>query len=125
MLVGGGHAHVQVIKALNGAARPHNVRVSLIEPNPNASYSGMVPGCVAGLYDEEQTRIQLGPLTAWSSVDFRPTRVVDLDPVAREVRCADGTALRYDALSLGTPTRGSRTSDLHGAAPLLAARHAS
>ena len=32
MLVGGGHAHVQVIRALNAAARPPNVRVSLIDP---------------------------------------------------------------------------------------------
>ena len=49
VLVGGGHAHVQVIRALNAAARPRGVRVSLIEPQLSASYSGMVPGCVSGL----------------------------------------------------------------------------
>ena len=108
VLVGGGHAHVQVIKALNAAARPGNVRVSLIEPQLAASYSGMVPGCVAGLYEAQQAQIQLEPLAKWASIDFLPTRVVDLDPVAREVHCADGTTIRYDALSLdiGSCSRG-------------------
>ena len=82
LLVGGGHAHVQVIKALNAAARPPHVRVSLIEPQLAASYSGMVPGCVAGLYTAEETQIQLGPLAKWASIDLLPTRVVELDPEA-------------------------------------------
>ena len=109
VLVGGGHAHVQVIKALNAAARPPHVRVSLIEPQLAASYSGMVPGCVAGLYTAEETQIQLGPLAKWASIDLLPTRVVDLDPEAQEVKCADGSTLSYDALSLdiGSVTRGA------------------
>ena len=111
VLVGGGHAHVQVIRALNAAARPRSVRVSLIEPQLSASYSGMVPGCVAGLYEAEQVKIQLEPLARWASIDFLPTRVLDLDPAAREVHCADGTTLRYDALSLdiGSCSRGAQT----------------
>ena len=42
ILVGGGHAHVQVIKALNTASRPANVDVTLIDLQQSASYSGMV-----------------------------------------------------------------------------------
>ena len=101
---------MQVIKALNAAARPRNVRVSLIEPQLEACYSGMVPGCVAGLYDAHEAQIQLEPLAKWASIEFLRTRVLDVDPVAREVRCADGTTLRYDALSLdiGSCTRGAQ-----------------
>ena len=69
----------------------------------------MVPGCVAGLYTAEETQIQLGPLAKWASIDLLPTRVVELDPEAQEVKCADGSTLSYDALSLdiGSVTRGA------------------
>ena len=42
VLVGGGHAHAQVIKALNVASRPKNLQVTLIDAQKSASYSGMV-----------------------------------------------------------------------------------
>ena len=102
---------MQVIRALNAAARPRGVRVSLIEPQLSASYSGMVPGCVSGLYKAEQVEIQLEPLARWASIDFLPTRMIDVDPLAREVHCADGTTLGYDALSLdiGSCSRGAQT----------------
>ena len=44
VLVGGGHAHLQVIKAFNAASRPANLDVTLVDMQENASYSGMVPG---------------------------------------------------------------------------------
>ena len=40
VLIGGGHAHVQVIKALNANSRPLNVHVTLIDLQTSASYSG-------------------------------------------------------------------------------------
>ncbi|KAL7549324.1 hypothetical protein ACHAWF_012595 [Thalassiosira exigua] len=43
VLVGGGHAHVQVIKALNARSRPSYLEVTLIDLQSSASYSGMVP----------------------------------------------------------------------------------
>lgn len=44
VLIGGGHAHLQVIKAFNKKARPKDVHVTLIDMQSFASYSGMVPG---------------------------------------------------------------------------------
>ena len=38
VLIGGGHAHVQVIKALNANSRPPNVHVTLIDLQTSASY---------------------------------------------------------------------------------------
>lgn len=40
VLVGGGHAHAQVIKALNKASRPKDLKVTLIDSQKLASYSG-------------------------------------------------------------------------------------
>ena len=40
VLVGGGHAHLQVMKTLNRASRPRNLQVTLIDVQKSASYSG-------------------------------------------------------------------------------------
>ena len=108
VLVGGGHAHAQVIKALHSYARPAHVKVVLVDPQAKASYSGMVPGCVAGLYTHAETQLALVPLAAWASIDFKCTSVEDIDPEKRTLTCADGSQITYDALSLdiGSTTRG-------------------
>ena len=62
VLIGGGHAHVQVIKALNATSRPSNLHVTLIDLQSSASYSGMVPGCVSKLYTLDQVQIALDAL---------------------------------------------------------------
>lgn len=57
VLIGGGHANLQVIKAFNQQSRPKHVHVTLIDIQSFASYSGMVPGCIANLYTKEETEI--------------------------------------------------------------------
>ena len=81
VLIGGGHAHVQVIKALNAAARPEHFKVTLVDSSPSgaASYSGMVPGCVADLYTVDETRIDLQSLATWAEIEFINDAVVDMD----------------------------------------------
>ncbi|KAL9181548.1 hypothetical protein ACHAXT_010353 [Thalassiosira profunda] len=78
VLVGGGHAHVQVIKALNAHSRPSNVHVTLIDLQSSASYSGMVPGCVSKLYALHQVQIALDSLAEWSDIEFVCGKVVGL-----------------------------------------------
>ncbi|KAL7485905.1 hypothetical protein ACHAW6_011502 [Cyclotella cf. meneghiniana] len=78
VLVGGGHAHVQVIKALNARARPENVHVTLIDLQSFAFYSGMVPGCVAKLYTLDQVQIDLHSLANWAGTDFIRGKVVGI-----------------------------------------------
>ena len=115
VLVGGGHGHVQVIKALNRLSRPASVRVTLIDPQESASYSGMVPGCVSKLYTPEQTLIHLRPLAEWASIDYMKRSVVDVDPEKRKIylnNAGDGddttSCVEYDAISfdIGSATRG-------------------
>jgi selenide,water dikinase len=78
VLIGGGHAHVQVIKALNVNTRPSNCRVTLIDIQSAASYSGMVPGCVSKLYTLPQVQIQIKPLAEWAGIDFVQGKVVGM-----------------------------------------------
>ena len=49
VLVGGGHAHALVLLQW-GRARPKNLEIKLVTPYPVHTYSGMVPGVVAGHY---------------------------------------------------------------------------
>jgi selenide,water dikinase len=110
VLVGGGHAHVQVLKALNRAARPANLRVTLIDQQRAASYSGMVPGCIANYYAPEDTLLQLEQLTAWAGIEFVCDRVVDVDPDRKLIYTRHGDApIPFDALSLDI---GSTSRDI-------------
>ena len=118
VLIGGGHAHVQVIKALNVATRPSNIEVTLIDMQSAASYSGMVPGCVSKLYNLEQVQIQIGPLAKWAGINFVQGKVVgmsledeDRKTVQVEVDDTNGGILQkqvpFDVVSvdIGSTTR--------------------
>jgi selenide,water dikinase len=118
VLIGGGHAHVQVLKALNAGSRPAHLRVTLVDTEKSASYSGMVPGCVAGAYDVDQTLLHLVPLCEWASIDFIQDRVRDIDLDNKRIYLQnqhqdganDDEYLTFDAISLDV---GSTSRDIH------------
>ena len=120
VLVGGGHAHAQVIKALNAASRPSNLKVTLIDQQSSASYSGMVPGCISERYTADETLLHLKPLAEWAGIEFVHQRVVDIDLSQKIVYLASQynakdenvnspiTSIPFDCISLdiGSTSRG-------------------
>ena len=101
LLLGGGHAHVHVLKHL--AQQPlAGVQVTLVTPFERQMYSGMVPGLVAGHYTAQDCVIPLRPLAQAAGVAFRRASATRLDAAARQVGLDDGSALGYDLLSLDT-----------------------
>jgi NADH dehydrogenase FAD-containing subunit len=113
VLIGGGHAHVQVIKALNSRDRPLHLKVTLIDAQASASYSGMVPGCIAQHYTPDDTRLHLPPLAAWAGMDFVHDAVVDIDFDRKLVYTRHGQQeqpISFDVISMDI---GSTSRDWH------------
>ena len=99
ILAGGGHAHVEVLRRF-GLTPIEGRRLILISPDTHTAYSGMLPGLVAGHYHWDQCHIDLRPLCDRAGAEFVVTRVDGIDPAGRQVRCANGQVLGFDALSL-------------------------
>jgi pyridine nucleotide-disulfide oxidoreductase family protein len=101
VLLGAGHAHVQVLQDLAREPMPA-ARVTLVSPFAQLVYSGMVPGVVAGHYAVADGTIAIAPLAARAGVAFVQQAAVQLDAAARNVTLADGSALHFDALGIDT-----------------------
>ncbi len=114
VLVGGGHAHVHVLKRF-GMRPAAGVRLTLIARDVETPYSGMLPGYVAGLYRFEECHIDLGRLARFAGARLIHDAATGLDRAARQVICEAHPPIRYDAVSLdigSTP----RPGDVPGAA---------
>lgn len=112
VLVGGGHSHVQVIRMLAMKKALRGTRVTLISDESTVCYSGMLPGCLAGLYRPDEIEMELRPLCAWAGVRFVRARVAGLDPAIQQVHFEGGRPpLAYDSLSInvGSIPRGMDT----------------
>jgi len=109
VLLGGGHAHLHVLRSL--ALQPlAGAQALLITPHAHLSYSGMVPGVVAGHYTAEQARIALVPLCEAAGVQMIAGQASALDAQHRVVTLSDGRVAEYDVLSLdvgGSQDRGA------------------
>lgn len=94
LLVGGGHSHAWVLR--HGVAG----EATLVTPYPQHTYSGMLPGFVAGHYRIDEIRIDVAALAARAGVKLVLGHVASLDAGKRVARLEDGTALSYDVASL-------------------------
>ncbi len=98
VLVGGGHAHIQVLKrwAMSPVA---GTRLTLVVDRPIAVYSGMVPGFVAGQYARDELEIDVRPLALRAGARCIAARAAGLDTVARQLLLGGRPPIRYDTVS--------------------------
>lgn len=119
ILAGAGHAHLSVLQALE-RARPSDVDIVLITPLAFQTYSGMLPGWIAGHYSAQQCRIDVHALARRAGVRVIAAQLVAMDADRQCVATSDGQRIDFDLLSLDVGSEVDR-SLLEMAGPRLLA----
>jgi selenide,water dikinase len=114
VLVGGGHAHVHVLKSLGMRPVP-GVRVSLVARDVETPYSGMLPGYVAGHYSFEECHIDLGRLARFAGARLIRDEAIGLDRAGGFLLTHAHPPIRWDLLSIDIGS-APRSDDVSGAA---------
>lgn len=99
VLIGGGHSHALVLRMWAMKPVP-GVRLTLINPEPVAPYTGMLPGLIAGHYRRDEILIDLVRLARFAGARLILDRAVGLDRAAQTVQLAGRPAIPYDLVSL-------------------------
>lgn len=100
VLIGAGHTHLHVVRMWR--MRPiDDVRLTLVSSFSRATYSGMLPGTLAGLNDPDAMEIDLWRLCESCGVRLIVDEVTGFDPGNQQVLLADRPPLRYDVASIG------------------------
>jgi pyridine nucleotide-disulfide oxidoreductase family protein len=99
VLLGGGHAHVEALRAF--ATEPvTGAQITLVSPFGELMYSGMVPGWIGGHYQQDDCAIPLRPLVAGARAELVQAAATGIDAATRRIQLADGRELGYDVLSI-------------------------
>ncbi len=99
VLVGGGHAHALVLR-MWAKAPLSGVRLTLIDPQPAAAYSGMLPGFVAGHYSRGDLEIDLVKLARFAGARLILEQATRIDPVAKTVHVQGRPSIAFDVASV-------------------------
>ncbi|MGK7922437.1 MAG: selenide, water dikinase SelD [Trichodesmium sp.] len=99
VLIGGGHSHAIAIKKIAMNPIP-GVRLTLITDVYHTTYSGMLPGYIAGLYNFDQCHIDFRPLAKFARARIFVDRAIGLDLEKNQVICANRPPVSFNLLSI-------------------------
>ncbi|MDX2155461.1 MAG: selenide, water dikinase SelD [Hyphomicrobiaceae bacterium] len=101
VLIGGGHAHVTVLKAFGMAPEP-GTDIVLIARELDTPYSGMLPGYVAGHYSLDECQIDLVRLARFAGARLIHGEAIGIDRSKKRVAIAGRPPIAYDLVSFDT-----------------------
>ena len=99
VLLGGGHAHVFVLKSFGMNPEP-GVRLTLVAKELSAPYSGMLPGFVAGHYGLEDCQIDLVRLARFAGARLIHAPAAGIDRATKRIAIEGRAPIAYDILSI-------------------------
>lgn len=111
LLIGGGHAHVQLVKMFAMQPEP-GLRLTLVSDVYFAPYSGMLPGFLAGIYTWHEVHFDLARICAKAGARFVSGKAVSIDAAAKQVRLDNGATLAYDVLSVNVGSVPTLPADI-------------
>ena len=104
VLLGAGHTNAHVLRMWK--MKPiENAQLVCVSNYPIATYSGMMPGVLAGQYDIPDMEIDLVRFCASAGVRLVLGNVTGIDRDQRELQFSDRPPLAYDFLSVGIGSR--------------------
>lgn len=130
ILIGGGHAHVEVLRRLAETPMP-DVDIALFDPSPSVWYSGMLPGVIAGHYQPSEAKVNLWALCQRARVRFFEAPVLAINGDNQRIESGFGERHRFDVASIDIGSVSRALPTLPGAyvvavkpiEPLLTAIH--
>lgn len=99
VLLGGGHAHIGVLRRLGMHPEP-DLKVTLVSPSRETPYSGLLPGVIGGHFPEQDLYIDLGRLCQFAGAELILAAATALDPARSEIGLENRPNLAYDYLSI-------------------------
>jgi selenide, water dikinase len=113
LLLGGGHAHAFVLRGLAGAPLA-DTRVTLVTPHDRHTYSGMIPGLMAGHYTVDEVQFDVAALARVAGAEVVSGSAAGLDLALGVAELEDGRRIAYDFVSLNLGS-APNTSQVPGA----------
>jgi selenide, water dikinase len=99
VLLGAGHAHVEVLRRF--AMRPEpGVRLTLISREPETPYSGMLPGLIRNEYTHQEAHVDLAPLAAAANARLILAEATAVDPDRGNIAIPGRPNVAFDLLSI-------------------------
>ena len=101
VLIGGGHANIQVLKKLS-MNKIKGLHTILISEHYEATYSGMTPGYIHKDFNKEEISIDLQRLCFNAGTTFIKDKVVMLDSNNQKLELKNFPSINYDLLSINS-----------------------
>ena len=99
VLLGGGHAHVEVLRRFI-RRKPPDTRITVIAREAMSPYSGMLPGVIRGDYTPAEAHVDLAPLAHAAGARLIVREADGIDLATRCVTFPGRPPIAFDLLSL-------------------------
>ena len=122
MLIGGGHANVQVLRKLC-MNEYMGLNIILISEDYKAIYSGMTPGYIKKFYSLEDISIDLQRLCFNAGATFIKDKVINLDTENQKIYLKDNPSVSFDILSINSGSiSNNRITNLNNESKIISVK---